>query len=351
MPIGPLSADQTAAAMAAASSDLLSLFAAEGVDATIQAKFYHIGVTTIARLSIFAKDFADMTNTLKDEFEVDSSASIADRVRVGSVLVAWQRASNRQEKSAELEGELTSKRLARPLNSSEYFGMRDAFQRKWWPLDDRSLPARSYLESRADDLENLDYRAETLSRVISREEDGDPSMLTFFDTTGRMQLKRGSVEAPAPTNQEQLRYRIKLWTTALIMLSLRNSNRAMIQNLCPQDAEDYLTYLLGDFCFGMTGLNSEGHTIAAPSWPQLLIYEFQVRKRMYHLMFSENVQAPEALKSAYRDPVVKERYFTTPVALASVARRPFNAFNADGSKELVSKRSGASIRQLSPAKK
>ena len=114
------------------------------------------------------------------------------------------------------------------------------------------------------------------------------------------------------------------------MLSLRNSNRAVLQGLCPQDNEDYVSYLLGEFCFGMVGLNAEGHSIATPSWPQLLQYEHQVRKKMYSNMFSEHMAAPLALKSAYKDPVTKERFFTTPIALASTVRRPFNAQSKEG---------------------
>lgn len=332
MAIGALTAEEKIAARAAASSELLSLFSAEGVDEEIQLKFFHIQVTTLARFAVLAKGSDDLLEILKDEFEIDFKASLTNRVKCGNVQVAWQRASVRQEKSAELEGELTSKHMPRPLNSSEYMSMKEAFQKKWWPLEDKQLPGRSYLEARCDELEVQDFRAEALSKVISRDEDGDPSMQSYFDPAGRLQLKKGSVEVAMPANQEQLRYRLKLWSTAMIMLGMRNSNRPVLQGLCPQDSEDFVSYLLGEYVFGMTGLNAEGHSIAAPSWPQLLVYEYQIRKRMYHLMFNENVAAPAALKSAYKDPIIKERFFTTPIALSSTAKKPFNALArpADG---------------------
>lgn len=296
MAIGVLTDIQKEEAKAAANSELLSLFSAEGVDEEIQLKFFHIQITSISRFAVLARDTDDLLKLLKEEFEVDSASSLANRIKCGNVQVAWQRASVRQEKSAELEGELTSKHMARPLNSSEYLAMKDAFQKKWWPLEDKQLPARSFMEFRIDELEVQDFRAESLGKVISRDEDGEPNMQSYFDPAGRLQLKKGAIEVPMPSNQEQLRYRLKLWSTAMIMLGMRNSNRAVLQGMCPQDTEDYVTYLLGEFCFGMTGLNAEGYSIAAPSWPQLLVYEFQVRKRMYHNMFNDCMAAPFALK-------------------------------------------------------
>ena len=63
--------------------------------------------------------------------------------------------------------------MTRPLRTNEYTGMRVSWEARWWKLDDKDMPARSYLEERCDQLEAGDYHVEALSKVISREEEED----------------------------------------------------------------------------------------------------------------------------------------------------------------------------------
>ena len=73
-----------------------------------------------------------------------------------------------------------------------------------------------------------------------------------------------------------------------------------------------------------------------PSWAQLLIYEYQVRKKAWWLVQSSNETFANGLRSAWKDPVVKERYLTTPVALAGVPTK--RVVDSEGSSSSSSKR-------------
>lgn len=117
-----------------------------------------------------------------------------------------------------------------------------------------------------------------------------------------------------------------------MMLGLRHTNRATLQGLTPQDVEDYLGYLLGDFVWQLTGKSSEGATVLTPAWSQVLLYEFQIRRQTHYLMQNKGISFKDGLKESAKDPVLKERYFTTPVALSSTSKRPL-AFNEDGNEE------------------
>ena len=92
----------------------------------------------------------------------------------------------------------------------------------------------------------------------------------------------------------------------------------------------------------MQGKSAEGYTISGPSWAQLLIYEQQVRRKAW-----ASIQAGvystfvEALKAAWSDPCVKERYLTTPVALASAASSSKNHMKSG---DLESNRAGKKAR-------
>lgn len=331
MPI-TLTPAEKAAALLKGSSDLSFLLGAESVDELLQAKLFHIGVLTIPQFSVLASDEKELRTLLKDEFEVDKDASLEQRVQSGNFLIAFQRAQSRTTKESELEAEYTAKRMTRPLKTSEYAGMRSSWEVRWWKLDDKHTPARAYIEERCDQLENGDFHVEPLSKVINREEDLDPGVQTFFDGTGKLQLRRGGSEVSLPHTPELLRFRLKIWSVGIQMMALKHANQACLQGLSPQDCEDYLSYLLGEHVHGLTGRSANGDTVSAPSWPQLLIYEQQIRKTMYAFMMENNMTAPEALKAAYRDPVVKERHFTTPIALAATSKAPFDSYNVKSSK-------------------
>ena len=321
---------EAAAAMEKGSSDLKFLLAREEVTEDLQAKLFHVGITTVAKFSTIAENQAELKQVLKDDFGLDSSADLQARVLVASVLVAFQSSRARTERFAEIEGDLNAKRLQKPLATSDYQAMRKAWETKWWPLEESQAPGRSYMEKRADELESGDFRAEPLTMVISREEDQSECFLSFWDSAGQLQLKKGGGSAAEPHNSESLRKRITIMGVCLMWLGIRHTNRSYLQDINPQLFQDYLTYLLGDFCWQLTGKAADGSTVMTPAWSQLLIYEFSIRKQAYHLVSNGEGTFSECLRRAMKDPTTKERFFTTPVAMAASVKRPL-AFNDDQS--------------------
>ena len=61
--------------------------------------------------------------------------------------------------------------------------------------------------------------------------------------------------------------------------------------------------------------DAEGNAIATPPWNLALAYERAVRKKAVKLVNAEAMNWVVALKAAWKDPTVKERHFTTPLAL------------------------------------
>ena len=119
-----------AEAMKKASSDLLYLFGKEGVPEVTQGMFYHMGITTTAKLASIASSVDDFKLLLKDEFLLDPAASIVQRVRVAEVCCAYNTAVARAAKMAEVDGELEGRHLPKPLAANEYAAMRSAWQNK-----------------------------------------------------------------------------------------------------------------------------------------------------------------------------------------------------------------------------
>ena len=324
---------EKATAMERGSSDLKYLFARENIPEDTQAAFFHIGILTTSNFASFAESHADLKEVLKTSFGLDSATSLEQRVRIASIVTAWDLAKKRTEKQAELEGDYDSKKLVKPLPMSEYSGMLAAFQKRWWDLDSESTPARCYVERRSDDLESGDMRAESLTTVLQRDQEDPDVLTTTFDATGKLLIKKGTNSIAEPSNPEALRRRVKLLGYTLIMLSLKHTNRTFLQGLNPQLFEEFLSYILGEHVYGLTGKSSEGFTISSPSWQQILIYEYQIRKKAFERVSSLGETFSEALRRSWADPIIKERYLTTPMALSSVStkRQAFNNSQQSGS--------------------
>ena len=312
-----LTADEARDALLLGSSDLKFLLEKHNVDNDIQALLFHVGIRSIPVLATFATTTPELKDIVRDDFGVDSAASIQNRVRVANLLVAWETATTRTRKQSEIEGELQSKNLIKPMANSEYTSMIQAWEKRFWELDDDVIPARSYLEKRAELIEQDDYKAEALNTVLTRDQEDPDVLVPVWSASGSLQMRKGGQTIEEPKNAEQLRKRLKVLSLGLMFLGLRHSNRAVLQGLNPQLFEDYVTYLLGEHCYALQGKTAEGYVINGPSWNQLLVYEYQVRRKAWHLVQHDGTPFKEALKAAWKDPVVKERYLTTPVALSA----------------------------------
>lgn len=311
-----LSADETDAAMLAADAGLKFLMAK--VDLAEQAKLYHIGITTVEAFGAFAADAAELKVVLKDNFGLDPAASLAARVKVAGFVIAFESAKVRGTAAAQIDMEMQIRRLPKPLPVTEYGAMRTAWEQKWWKLEDKEVPSRSYLEKRASELEEGEYRAESLQTVMHREQEGEEALLPTWDLSGSLKLRKANSTVPDPTSPEQLRSRLHLLGVAIAMLAMRHTNRTYLQDMSPQTINQYLAYLLGDYVYNLVGRSSEGLTVMAPTWTQLLLYELEVRKKAWSMVArGKEPTFASALDAACLCSVTKERFFTTPMALAA----------------------------------
>ena len=332
MPPLVLTPDEEIAALMKGASDLVYLCGREEIPSATQALFYHVGITTNAKLASFASDVNEFKTVVAKEFGIDQATSMEMRVQVANLICVFNTARTRTSKLEEISGELEARRLQKPMASSEYVAMIRGWEVKWWALEDKDKPARSYMEKKAEELEQGEVRAEPLSTVLNYEEDDVDVLTPVWDSSGTLKMRKGSSTIPEPINPEQLRHRIMVLGTSLMCLGMRHSNRPFLQGMTPQTFHSYLSYLLGDHVYQLTGRSSEGHTVAAPSWSQLLIYELEIRKKAWRLTMGDvsvsNTFA-KCLEEACRDSVCKERFFTTPVAISALSRPPRATFSGN----------------------
>jgi hypothetical protein len=206
--------------------------------------------------------------------------------------------------------------------------MREAFETRWWELEDKRVPGKSYMEKKLDEVEKNELKAELLSEVVSQEED-DPDMLkTVWSTGGELKAVKVGAKVSLPTCPEELRSRITLLGTAWIFVSSQQTHRPYLQDLNPRLFQEYLDYLLGEFVFGLCGRDGRGEPLASPSWSLVISYEHAVRSKAMSLVRKGGIGFADALRASWVDPLVKERYLNTPLAMESL-KRPFSSIGGD----------------------
>ena len=98
-------------------------------------------------------------------------------------------------------------------------------------IEDKVTPSKEYLEKKLEELENGEFRAETMAEVVSKDEVDPDVMIPIFDSKGSLSVKRGSTTIPLPTGPEQLRRRLTVMLNAILMLALKHTNREEIQDV------------------------------------------------------------------------------------------------------------------------
>ena len=213
-------ADALAKRLALGGSELRFLLVHHKVSDEIQCELYQNGIDSIAKFAASATDEADLKQMLKDSFSIDPSASLKLRAQAAGVVVAWKTATLRVERQAEAEATNEVRDAAKPIPSTDYIAMRQAFAAKFGDLEDRHIPAKEYIEKKLAELESGEFRAEPLSEVISRDEVDPDTLQTHWDAKGTISIRRGGSKTAMLSGPEQLRLRLTVLQNALIMIQL-----------------------------------------------------------------------------------------------------------------------------------
>ena len=316
-----LSEEETTSAMAAGTSELKYLMAKEGVSERVQSLFYHVGCVTVARFGLFAANEEDLRLVLKNDMGLDSAASLKNRSEVSGVLVAFSQAGKRTEAVATHLGTLDATRQTKPLLGSDYLVMKNSYERTYGKLEDQDAPARVYLERRIAEMEAGELRAEALTMVLNREQDGEETLQPSWDQSGVIKLRKCFEVLDNPANPEELRRRLGVMITGLIMMARQHTNRKELQTITPGLLHLYAGYLLGDHVWMLIARDAEGLTVAVPQGQLVIKYELAIRKRAYSMMQDTGRPFEECLRESWLDPLTKERAFTTPLAISAATHR------------------------------
>ena len=319
-----LTPTEKADALLLGGADLVFLLTKKLVDEDTQAKFFHIGVTTVEQFSVIAKDQADLEGLLKDNFELDPK-DLPSRIRAGRVTVAWMAAKARTTKQADLDGECEARKVPKDIGSSDVAAMRRSFEKAWWELEDSQVPAKTYLEKKLDEVERDELRAELLTEVLTVPEDDPDTLKTIWTNTNELKAVKVGARVSLPRDPEEFRRRITVLGSAWMFVAYQQTHKLYLKGLSPQTFTEYLSYLLGEHVMGLCAKDSAGNSTAYPPWALVISYEHAIRNKAISLV-KKGALLKDALKQAWEDPVTKERYFTTPLCLEANRKRPAETY-------------------------
>ena len=176
------------------SSDLKFILTRNDVSNELQAGFYRNDVTSIQKFSSFFRSEDDLVRVLRAEFNTDADTSLQARAQVAAVICAWRETQTRQKRQAEVEAEMETREWTKPIPTGDYINMRNAYMKVYGRLEDKVTPSKEYLEKKLQELENGEFRAETMAEVVSKDEVDPDVMIPVFDARGAFQSEKGLLQ-------------------------------------------------------------------------------------------------------------------------------------------------------------
>ena len=277
------------------------------------------GFHTIPAFSAIEDTRAGVRAASKEYFGLDPLVDPANLRVQAAVVEAWETATSRIKALRDEEATARANKLPRQLPQGDLLAMRRTFEAKFFEMEDDIAPSDTYVEWKLETVEDGEQKAESLTQVTSKSQTEDGKLTTSIDNSGTIKIKRGTLEIGLPSNPEELRTRIKTMAICWHYVAMKHGGQPWLQGVTMQVFTDHADYVLGKKVAGLSAKDAEDNVISRPSWALVLQYELQIRKKAAYLINTEGVSLVEALKSARENSVVKERHFTTPMALSASA--------------------------------
>ena len=306
--------DGRAEALLLLEPDFHGLLQRKAVDEMNQAKLAVAGVRSISRFNAMADTRQQLRDFCIRSLTLDAGR---DAVAIASVLDSWEAARIRIEVRHKAEAEAVSSNLPPSMNKVEYQDIRKRFERLYYKLEDRTTPAATTLELLCDQIESGELKPLLLVQCLSQEDAEVDPLGAVIDKTGAVKIKRGHGETSEPKDPEGYRRRMKVVAHTYLFAQLKYPHKAVLAGLSPYSFQKFVDFILGEHVLGLEAKDEEGLVVSKPTFKSVLHYEHQVRKEMVRLA-NEGVRLEEALETARRDTVIKERHFITPTSLAAL---------------------------------
>lgn len=228
-------------------SDLVYIWEDSGVTLASQ---YQLGqeYRTIRKFAALADSKADARAAFTADLGIDPAAGAPQRSALASLVTAWQVATETSEKDVQNRAEAKNLGVPRSLTFTDRNALYNAYERVFGRLDDKDSPSTDYISQKMEEVEQGELLANNLDEIGSKEESLTIAIQSSVDSTGRLRITRERKKSKLPTTSEELRSKLKLEGTTLIMLGSKFRNREWFRDLEPNDFTKYVDWLLDRKC-------------------------------------------------------------------------------------------------------
>lgn len=230
---------------------------------------------------------------------------------VAAIMAAWEAAGTYKETKDKTEAEDRMLGLPKQVKKSTFLQTKKTFVQVHGSIDPAYVPARGVVEILSFQLEEEEFVALNLDEVPTAEEAPDEETLTpLLGRDMTVKYRRTSkLKNKAPWDQESLRKRIRVLGHAYMFVAIRHPNQKVFAGMCKDTWTDYADWVMSSKVAGMCARNEKGEKVRTPSWPIIMNYEFQVRKKAAELICTESVSMVDALNEAMKDAEVRNEHF------------------------------------------
>ena len=251
---------------------------------------------------------------------MDLTARPKDAIRLASLYLAWQSALKRRSALDELGAEATAQKLLKTIPGIEMQLFRSEFEKRFFKLKEAECPGKPSFEDICEQLDAGEFRAMALRHFGSRsEEDEAETGSLHLGKAGQVKIKKSRVETSNPMNMEEFRSKINLMINHLIFARFRYPHKASLADITPCTAIEYLNYICSKNVAQLEATTVDDISLHRPSLKLILSYECQMRKEVVD-MVNRGDNWVTARKAVVKNADVRERYFSTPLAVTSATQ-------------------------------
>ena len=302
------------------SPDLQGLLEARRIPRQTQADLSRHGIDNVPMLSAIAINRDGLQIVAKDLLGIDVDAGGDQTIRFAQLFLAWQAATKRIKVQDEMDAEAASQKEPKQVPPQELQALRIKFEEEFYKLKESETPARASLEDLFEQLDGGELRPMALRHFGSRADDEDAEMGSLhIGKAGQVKVKKSRVETSPPTNLEEFRAKIVLAANHFLFAKFRYPNKESLRRINPFTFLDYLGYLTGRHVAQMETQTVDGVMLHRPSVKLLVSYEYQMRKEVVEEVNLGKCMAEE-LKKVIRNADIRERHFSTPLAVSSASQ-------------------------------
>lgn len=271
-------------------------------------------------LSAVATDRTGLESLARSSLGLDAGVRPADAIGFASLFLAWQSAAKRMETKNEMDAEAVASKVPKAVPSVEMQLFRAEFEKRFYKLKEAECPGKPSFEDLCEQIDSGELRPMALRHFGSRNEDDDAETGNIqVGKSGVLKIKKAKIETPAPGNLEEFRAKVMLMINHFIFARFRYPNKQILKDVNPFAGMEYLNYICSKDVAQLESQTVDGISLHRPSLKLILSYEYQMCKDAIDEV-NKGVDFVHALRAATKNPDVRERHFSTPLAVSSASQ-------------------------------